>query len=241
MSSLSDPPKGEDLVISDDPLHPANLIPELCRSFYHLGWVTGTGGGITIRQGNIVYIAPSGVQKERIVPTDIFVLPYPQERRPSPHTDRVFLRKPTKNLKESACTPLFWNAFDLREAGSCIHTHSQNAVMATMLFPGKEFRISHQEMIKGVRIGGAGKTLSYLDTLIVPIIENTPNEEDLKDSMAEAMKEYPDAAAVLVRRHGVYVWGLGWEQAKTQTECLDYLFEIAVKMKLANLPVVLEN
>lgn len=62
-------------------------------------------------------------------------------------------------------------------------------------------------MIKGVRIGGTGRTLSYLDTLVVPIIENTPNEEDLKDSMAEAMIKYPEAAGVLVRRHGVYVWG----------------------------------
>ena len=40
-------------------------------------------------------------------------------------------------------------------------------------------------MIKGIRVGGMGKALSYLDTLEVPIIENTPNEEDLKDSMAE--------------------------------------------------------
>jgi methylthioribulose-1-phosphate dehydratase len=39
-------------------------------------------------------------------------------------------------------------------------------------------------MIKGVRIGGMGKALSYLDKLTVPIIENTPHEEDLKDSMA---------------------------------------------------------
>ena len=62
-------------------------------------------------------------------------------------------------------------------------------------------------MIKGVRIGGTGQALSYLDTLEVPIIENTPNEEDLKDSMAEAMIKYPAAAGVLVRRHGVYVWG----------------------------------
>jgi len=25
--------------------------------------------------------------------------------------------------------------------------------------------------------------------------------------MAEAMRNFPDAAGVLVRRHGVYVWG----------------------------------
>ena len=62
-------------------------------------------------------------------------------------------------------------------------------------------------MIKGVRVGGTGHALSYLDTLELPIIENTPNEEDLKDSMAEAMIKYPNAAGVLVRRHGVYVWG----------------------------------
>jgi methylthioribulose-1-phosphate dehydratase len=64
-----------------------------------------------------------------------------------------------------------------------------------------------QEMIKGIRVGGMGKALSYLDTLEVPIIENTPFEEDLKDSMAAAMKKYPDAPAILVRRHGIYVWG----------------------------------
>jgi hypothetical protein len=29
------------LVQSDDPNHPANLIPELCKRFYQWGWVTG--------------------------------------------------------------------------------------------------------------------------------------------------------------------------------------------------------
>lgn len=56
---------------------------------------------------------------------------------------------------------------------------------------------------------------SYDDTLVVPIIENTPEEKDLKDRMARAMEEYPDSCAVLVRRHGVYVWGESWEKAKT--------------------------
>lgn len=35
--------------------------------------------------------------------------------------------------------------------------------------------------------------MSYLDTLIVPIIENTPHEEDLREDMEKAMLRYPDA------------------------------------------------
>lgn len=53
-----------------------------------------------------------------------------------------------KKLKKSQCTPLFMVAYRERNAGACIHTHSTNAVMATLLWPGKEFRITHQEMIK---------------------------------------------------------------------------------------------
>jgi hypothetical protein len=49
------------------------------------------------------------------------------------------------------------------------------------------------------------------------------------------MQAYPHCNAILVRRHGVYVWGETWQKAKTMCECYDYLFEIAVKMKLAGL------
>lgn len=82
-------------------------------------------------------------------------------------------------------------------------------VMLTLLLPrdADAFRISHQEMIKGIRLGGHGKTLRFFDTLEVPIIENTADEEDLTSGMAEAMEKFPNAAAILVRRHGVYVWG----------------------------------
>jgi ribulose-5-phosphate 4-epimerase/fuculose-1-phosphate aldolase len=49
---------------TEDPLE---LIPSLLRQFYTLGWVTGTGGGISVRKGDRIFIAPSGVQKERVV------------------------------------------------------------------------------------------------------------------------------------------------------------------------------
>lgn len=70
--------------------------------------------------------------------------------------------------------------------------------------------------LKLIRSPSASRvTDSFDDTLVVPIVENTPEEEDLKERMAQAMEEYPDSCAVLVRRHGVYVWGESWEKAKT--------------------------
>ena len=76
----------EALVHSSDPLHPANHICSLCRKFYHHGWVTGTGGGVSIRRDDHIYIAPSGVQKELMQPTDMFVMDYESQaylRRPA--------------------------------------------------------------------------------------------------------------------------------------------------------------
>ncbi|XP_029986931.1 methylthioribulose-1-phosphate dehydratase isoform X1 [Sphaeramia orbicularis] len=218
---------GQESTEKQDKEHPRVLIPELCRLFYQLGWVTGTGGGISLRKGDQIYIAPSGVQKERIQPEDMFVCDIEEKDISCPPA--------WKKLKKSQCTPLFMNAYTMRGAQAVIHTHSKAAVMATLLYPGKEFRITHQEMIKGIRRGSSGTNYRYDDTLVVPIIENTPEEKDLKDRMARAMDEYPESCAVLVRRHGVYVWGESWEKAKTMCECYDYLFDMAVQMKQCGL------
>lgn len=81
----------EALVISSDPLHPANHICELCTNFYRFGWVTGTGGGVSIRHGEHVFIAPSGVQKELLKPTDMFVMEY---------ESKTYLRKPLVSIQD---------------------------------------------------------------------------------------------------------------------------------------------
>lgn len=215
---------------SQHPEHPFQLIPELCRQFYQLGWVTGTGGGVSIRLDGRVYVAPSGVQKERIQPEDIFVLAEDGE---------TILEHPrsSRPLKISECTPLFFNAYNIRNAGACLHSHSQNAVLVTMLFE-KEFRISHVEMVKGITNAVTKNALGFRDTLVVPIIENTDFEKDLTESMKACMIEYPETNAVLVRRHGIYVWGDTWQRAKGMVECLDYLFELGIKMKANGIPLV---
>ncbi|KAH0544206.1 Methylthioribulose-1-phosphate dehydratase [Glutinoglossum americanum] len=173
------------------------------------------------------------------------------------YNTRTYLRRPT-SLKPSACTPLFLAAFD-RGAGACIHTHSQWAVLVTLLVEQEKgldgcFEISNIEQIKGIPKGkGKVGNLGYFDTLRVPIIENTAHEEDLTESLEAAMEKYPDTYAILVRRHGIYVWGDDVAKAKTQAErwasqdgieackalinsSLDYLFQLAVEMRKLGLP-----
>ena len=68
---------------------------------------------------------------------------------------------------------------------------------------------------QGIKDAKLNRYLRYDEKLIVPIIENTPFEKDLAGSLNQALESYPGTSAVLVRRHGVYVWGDSWQQAKT--------------------------
>ena len=207
--------------------HPRTVIPEMGRLMYNLGWATGTGGSLSMRYQGSIYVSPSGVQKERIQAEELFVLSENGEEREVPHPD--------KKLRKSGCTPLFMCIYKLNGVGAVIHSHSPKAVMATILFPGKEFRVSHLEMIKGVRKCSTWEKLRYDDMLVVPVIENTCEEGDLCEGLSQAIAEYPDTCAVLIRRHGIYVWGRTWEEAKTMAECYDYVFAVAVEMKKCGL------
>ena len=58
--------------------------------------------------------------------------------------------------------------------------------------------------------------MKYDDTIVIPIIENMPSESLLLPGMEAAMLDYPRAIAVLVRNHGLFVWGTTWQAAKIQ-------------------------
>lgn len=198
-------------------MNPRTLLCKLCAQFYQLGWVSGTGGGLSIRIAeNQILIAPSGVQKERLKPWDLFL------------TDlqgNILQRPKNESLRLSECTPLFLEAYTQRNAGAVIHSHSINAVIATNNPKHVNlFAISGFEMQKGIKGYGVN------DRLTVPVIKNTERESQLTESLAKAIETSPQTQAVLVKNHGVYVWGDSWEQAKTHAECYDYLFEISNRL-----------
>lgn len=232
----------DELVVSEDPLHPANLICSLCTKFYEKDWCLGTGGGISIRdqETNRYYIAPSGVQKELMKPTDLFVVNgyhYDPD-----HEDTLFIRKPN-GLKPSDCTPLFLTCFKELGVSAIIHTHSSNAVMASLLYDDF-FEISHIEQIKALPSNkidhetGKHINLLFQDTLRIPIIENQNFEYELTDDLINICRKYPHTCAVIVRRHGIFVWGPSIQKAKIYNESIDYLLGLAIQMKQMGIDTV---
>ena len=72
------------------------FICELCHNFYQQGWVGGTGGE------DLIVMAPSGVQKERMIPDDMYVL----DKQGNVLINPVARPAPYKPPKLSECSPL---------------------------------------------------------------------------------------------------------------------------------------
>jgi methylthioribulose-1-phosphate dehydratase len=96
---------------------PQNVIVELMKLYYNQGWVSGTGGGVSIRKDGKVYIAPSGVHKERIRPQDIYVMDEQDQILYDPNQNN------TGKFTVSACKPLFSLCYKIRNAGAVMHSH----------------------------------------------------------------------------------------------------------------------
>jgi methylthioribulose 1-phosphate dehydratase/enolase-phosphatase E1 len=64
---------------------------------------------------------------------------------------------------------------------------------------GWDFRgIEGHSVVQGIEGHG------FYGSCVVPIIENTARECELTDRLRQAIKDYPQTNAVLVRRHGEY-------------------------------------
>mgnify|MGYP002633040590 CR=1 FL=1 len=199
---------------------PRQQVCDLCRLAWQLGWASGTGGGVALRHGDRLYMAPSGVEKERLQPADIFVLDLQGQ----------VVETPTGGGRLTACAPLFMAAFRHRQAGAVLHSHSLEVVLAAALVPpGEPLRLTRLEMVKGLQGGG------YFDDYEIPIIDNTAHEHQLQERVERAVLDHPRANAVIVRNHGVYLWGRDISHAKTQAECLDWLCKATVRMHQAGI------
>ncbi|KAI6242562.1 putative methylthioribulose-1-phosphate dehydratase [Aphelenchoides fujianensis] len=217
----------------------AQLVADLMRQFYRLGWVFGSGGAMCVRtdEGS-VFVTPSAVQKDRLNAEDIGVY--------DRHHQLVIA--PSKPHVVSSCVNLFWTIFRTndkqipnRPLNSVIHTHSIEAnLMASFPLPSglkyDHVRLSNEEMLKGIVDRACGSMLTNTQTCIIPVIENSPSEgcPEFKERIERAMLEHPGCSAILVRNHGAFYFGYSWQDTKIMAEIFEYLFKLTLeKIKFA--------
>jgi methylthioribulose-1-phosphate dehydratase len=203
----------------------AELLCRLLRLFYDKGWVSGTGGGIcAAKDSKTVLMAPTGVHKEEVKPSDLFIV------------DRMSgaVVRPPKNptLTVSECNPIFCAVMDRRGAGSVMHSHALSSVLAADLAGGHDYLIIEGlEMLKGIR------GVSNQSKHAVPAIQNTPRERELLVQIRLVLEtpDFSEAFCILVRNHGAYIWGEDLWETKRHAEIYHFLFEAVVARSQRNI------
>jgi methylthioribulose-1-phosphate dehydratase len=197
----------------------ASGLAEIAAEFYARGWVLGTSGNLSAvveRDPLRLAITPSGADKGALAADQILSI--------DEHA-RMLSGQPGKPSDES---PLHIRIVKERAAGAIFHTHSVwSTMLSDLYFAEGGLTIEGYEMLKGLE---GVKTHEHREW--IPILENSQDMWTLADSMAEILRQHPNAHGLLLRRHGLYAWGKDRWQAKRHVEIFEFLFETLGRTRL---------
>jgi methylthioribulose-1-phosphate dehydratase len=190
----------------------ARQLAAVGRDFYARGWMLGTSGNLSAVSSLAplrLAITASGAHKGTLTPAQVLQI----------DEHGAVMRESGRPSDE---TRLHLTVVRQRGAGAVLHTHSVWSTMLSETFaPEGRLRIEGFEMLKGL----AGvRTHEHCEVL--PVIENSQDMQALSSSFAAALEKYPEAHAVLLRRHGLYTWGRDLDEARRHVEILEFLLEV---------------
>jgi methylthioribulose-1-phosphate dehydratase len=199
--------------MSDSFAQIAFSLAKVARALQLRGWMDGTSGNLSAvvnHEPLQLAITPSGVEKGELLARQILMI--------DAHA-RVIGDSEAKPSDESA---LHIRIANERGAGAVIHTHSVwNTMLSDLHAAEGGLGIEGYEMLKGL---DGVKTHEHREWL--PIIENSQNMLALADSVGDTLRKHPSAHGLLLRRHGLYVWGNDPMQARRHIEILEFLLEV---------------
>lgn len=212
--------------------HDAHL-PEIDQMIAHLidiggkidakGWCPATGGNFSFRspagQGQTCYVTSSGTHKGALTSSDL--LEVDLEGVPV---------HPSQGKKPSAETLVHVMLYRLdHEIGAVLHAHSIPNTVLSFLSKTDQLMITGLEMQKSIR----GMD-SHEDTLAIEVFNNTQDMTALASRIeARWIAKNGCGSALLVRGHGVYVWGRSLQEAWRHLEGIEFL--LACELELAKL------
>lgn len=183
-----------------------DILCKMMRDQYKLGWCYGSSGSIALKKEHQLIVTPSGVSKNKLESKDLFIIDCRNDTN---------IYAPN-NLKLSDSYKIF--KVLLKNDGVVIHSHSFESVISALNNDQNVICINNYEIIKGV--------YGHHESIEIPIIENKSTESELVPDILLALTKYPKTFAIIVKNHGIYIWGNTIEQAQIHAECYHYLLKL---------------
>lgn len=191
--------------------------------FYRLGWMMGTAGNLSHRHdAESFWITASGKSKGALTPADFLRV----------DLDGRVLELRSPGLKPSAETSLHQVLYRrFPAAGAIYHVHSVEANVASNFTGGTTLALPPLEMLKGFGIMEEAPDVR-LDVF--------RNHADVPAIAEEIGGRYgaaePRVPALLIRNHGITVWGPTPERARNHVELIEFIFRFMVAARSARVP-----
>jgi methylthioribulose-1-phosphate dehydratase len=177
-------------------------------------WFMGTSGNLAIKVAGEplqFLVTASGKDKRQRTKEDFLLVDH--EGRPAEETD----------LKPSAETLLHVEIYKKTNAGCSLHVHTiDNNVISELYGNAGSVAFRGQELIKAFDLWEEDAVLT------IPIIPNHAHIPALAESFSEHVSG--DSGAVLIRNHGITVWGRTPFEAKKLLEASEFLFRYQLKL-----------
>lgn len=189
---------------------PRERLCEYGRRAVELGLVLGTSGNLSVREGDLVAVTPSGVALDRLTPADCPIVDVgghlvDGERRPSSET------------------PMHLAVYAATDARAIVHTHSVFAtVVATTM---TELPPIHYNVLL---LGGGAVRVAEYATYGTPELA-----ANVRDALAGGRR------AALMANHGGVAVGADLAQAFEAARLLEWLCEVYVRARSVGEPRVL--
>ncbi len=186
------------------------------EKFAQRGWFPATSGNLSVRIKNrsIIAVTTSGKDKSLQTPEDFLLVDL--EGKPVCSTA---LKPSAETLIHAAIYKSIPNC----EAVFHIHTVMNNLV-SELYRDEKKLGFKDHELIKAFDIWEPDASIS------VPIVENYFDIQILANEIKN--KIVPKVPGVLIRNHGIYVWGDSDFSATRHLEAFEFLFEYHIKLLL---------
>ncbi|QFT88516.1 Methylthioribulose-1-phosphate dehydratase [Bacillus sp. THAF10] len=191
-----------------------NELSEVKAELAQRDWFMGTSGNLSIKVSDDplrFLVSSSGKDKRKRTVEDFLLV--------DEHGKAI----ETSTLKPSAETLLHLEVYQHTNAGCSLHVHTvDNNVISELYGDRGKITFKGQEIIKAFGIWDEDGEIT------IPIIENYADIPKLALAFTSYVNK--DNGAVLIRNHGITVWGKTAFEAKKQLEAWEFLFSYQLKL-----------